>query len=441
MKKKVLSFLLACAITVTGVPGVGPALKAEAKDKEGSVLNIYSWNEEFKDIVEKNYPGYEAVDYNSGRIGDVTVNWNIISTYTDDYRTNLDMKLAGQSGASADDKIDMFLIEPDYAQDYLDTDYVLPVDKLGIKKNDMKDQFKYTKTLGSDSKGVLKALTWQCCPGTMIYNREIAKKVLGTDDPKKVQKYVSSWDKYNETAVKMVKKGYMMTATAEDSFRVYFNNTKAPWVKKGKIKIDKNVEKWAKDSKKLIDKGATTSGGMWFDQWTEGFYGNVFCYFGPKWFVDWCMHESESNSVAYNGGWAVTEGPQNFFWGSSFICAAKGTDNPTLVGNIMKTLTCDKKVMKNIAENNGDFVNNQKSMAEISAEGYKSNALGGQNPMPYYIKCAKKLKAQRSASVDTDCQIHYSMMIQDYFADYASYDQTLNSFYSIMKDLYPELRN
>ena len=31
--------------------------------------------------------------------------------------------------------------------------------------------------------GVQRGSTWQCCPGTMVYRRDIAKEVFGTDDP------------------------------------------------------------------------------------------------------------------------------------------------------------------------------------------------------------------------------------------------------------------
>ena len=437
MKKRVLSLLLACAVAVTGIPALNPAVKAEAKAKEGSVLNIYTWNEEFKTIVENHYPGYK-----DGKIGDVSVNWVVVPSDSGAYQDNLDMTLLNQNALDADDRVDMFLVEPDYALKYLDSDYVLPVSKLGIKKSSLKNQYKYTWDLGSDSKGNLKALTWQCCPGVMIYNREIAKEVLGTDDPKKVQKYVSSWDKYNQTAKKVAKKGYKMTATAQDTYRVYADNIKTPWVKKGALNVDKNVEAWVKDSKELIDAGATTSGGMWFEEWMQGFYGGVFCYFGPAWFVNFCMDYGWSgDSVANDGGWAVTEGPQNFFWGSSLICAAEGTDNPTLVAKIMKTLTCDAKVMKDIATDEGDFVNNNKTMAAISKAGYKSEILGGQNPLPVYMNCAKKLRYKNLSAYDTACDNGFQSEADRYFKGYVdSYAQLKKNFYTYMEDLYPELK-
>ena len=44
-------------------------------------------------------------------------------------------------------------------------------------------------------------------PGLFAYRRSIAKDVLGTDNPDKVQEALSSWDKFNSVAKKQLPKG------------------------------------------------------------------------------------------------------------------------------------------------------------------------------------------------------------------------------------------
>jgi hypothetical protein len=39
------------------------------------------------------------------------------------------------------------------------------------------------------------------------------------------------------------------------------------------------------------------------------------------------------------GGWGAAQGPQGFFWGGTWICAAQGTDNANLVKDIMLKMT------------------------------------------------------------------------------------------------------
>ena len=146
MKKKVLSTLLATAMVASILAGCGgsaeapaPAAEAPAATEEaapapaaeeeapaaeeaeapaadeGKVLNIYAWNEEFKSRITDHYANYEEVDATHGKIGDVDVVWNITPSDDNAYQNNLDATLLKQADAAADDKIDLFLVEADYA--------------------------------------------------------------------------------------------------------------------------------------------------------------------------------------------------------------------------------------------------------------------------------------------------------------------------------------
>lgn len=111
----------------------------------------------------------------------------------------------------------------------------MPVADLGITEDEVADQYQYTKDVMTDADGNLKGLSWQGCPGTMIYRRDIAKEVFGTDDPAEVQKKVADWDTFKATAEELKEKGYQMTSTVNDSYRVFSNNVSTPWVVDGKI--------------------------------------------------------------------------------------------------------------------------------------------------------------------------------------------------------------
>ena len=238
MKKKVLSALLTTAMLASMLVGCGnsndaPAVASseaapaasteaaastevastEAATEEGKVFNIYCWNEEFKSRLTDHYPGYEEVDGTTGKIGDITVKWNITPSDDNAYQNNLDATLLKQADAAADDKIDLFLVEADYALKYVDTDYTMAVSDLGITDSDLSKQYQYTKDVVTDSNGVLKGVSWQGCPGVLFYNRDAAKAVLGSDDPAEVQNYVKDWDTFNDTAKKMKDAGYTITSS------------------------------------------------------------------------------------------------------------------------------------------------------------------------------------------------------------------------------------
>lgn len=472
MKKKALSTLLAVSMVAGMVTGCGSsadqtaastdtatttsatateaaattettaATVAETPTDEGKVLNVYCWNDEFQRRVKAHYPGYEEVDATHGKIGDVEVVWNITPNADNAYQNNLDEALVNQESASADDKVDLFLIEADYALKYVDSEYTMPVADLGITDADTADQYQYTKDIVTDSNGVLKGLSWQGCPGVMFYSREIAKEVFGTDDPAEVQKKVCDWDTYRETADELKAAGYQIASSANDSYRVYSNNVTSKWVVDGKINIDDNIMKWVEVSKDLVDAGEVGTHDMWSDDWSKGFYpeGKVFGYFGPAWLVNFSMAADQEGSVGNQGGWAATEGPQGFFWGGTWICAATSTDNAATIKDIMLKLTCDEEIMKNIVVEDDDFVNNKPAMNAMAQDSsYSSKVLGGQNPLAMYCAGVEKLDLSNLSAYDQGCNEEFQRAMKNYFEGNATLDEAKDLFYKAVVEKYPEL--
>ncbi len=433
MKKRALTIVLASAMAAAmAVPALA----------DGSVLNIYCWNEEFKSRLTDHYPGYEEVDGTHGKIGDVDVVWTITPSADNAYQNNLDENLLAQADKADDEKIDLFLIESDYALKYVDTEYTMPIADLGITDDELADQYQYTKDIVTDSNGALKGVSWQGCPGVLIYNREIAKEVLGTDDPAEVQNSVADWATFNETAAKMAEAGYFMTSSVNDTYRVYSDNVAGPLVQDGKIILDDQIKAWIDDSKAMVDAGETNTYDLWSDDWSKGFYpeGKVFCYFGPAWFIDFCMAADTEGSVANAGGWAATEGPQGFCWGGTWIAAATGTDNPELVADIIRKLTTDVDIMTDIVKADNDFVNNKPAMEAMAAdESYGDAVLGGQNALAMFCAGAEKCDKSKISAYDQGYTEALQAAMKNYFEGNASYEEALDQFYKAVVEKYPEL--
>lgn len=447
--KKGLALVLAAVMTTAALAGCGSKPASDGGNTpnvsggaEGKVLNIYVWNEEFKSRVTDHYPGYVKVDDTNGKIGDVAVKWHITPNENNAYQNNLDETLLKQASAAADDKIDIFLVEADYALKYVDTEYTMPVKDLGVTDAELANQYKYTKDIVTDSKGVLKGVSWQGCPGVLIYNRAVAKDVFGTDDPAEVQKKVSDWATFEKTAEEVKAKGYKMVSGFDDTYRVFSNNVSSPWVVDGKIVIDDAIMDWVEQTKNFTDKGYNNKSTLWDPAWNKGFYpdGKVFCYFGPAWFIDFSMATDKDGSIAKAGGWAATEGPQGFFWGGTWICAATGTDNPTLVADIMRQLTTNETIMKEIVEKDNDFVNNKPAMEAMAKTDYKSNPLGGQNPLPMFAAGADKVDLSNLSPYDQGCNEEFQAAMKDYFNGNATLEAALANFKKNIVVKYPELK-
>lgn len=475
MKKKVISALLSVAMVATLLVGCGqsaapaeeapaateetaeeaPAAEEEAPAaeeateeaapaaEEGKVLNIRCWNEEFKTRITDHYPGYEEVDATHGKIGDVDVVWNITPSDDNAYQNALDAALLEQETAAADDKIDLFLVEADYALKYVDTEYTMPVKDLGITDDELSNQYQYTKDIVTDSNGVLKGVSWQGCPAILFYNREAAKEIFGSDDAETVQAKVADWDTFTATAEEVKAAGYNMTATVNDTYRVYSNNVSTPWVVDGKIVVDDNIKAWVDNSKKMVDAKQTTTEELWSDAWSAGFYpeGKVFCYFGPAWLINFSMAADVEGSIANQGGWGATVGPQGFYWGGTWICGATGTDNPSLVADIMRQMTCNEELMIDIVKADDDFVNNQSAMEKMASDAsYQSKVLGGINPLGLYAEGATKIDLSNLSPYDQGCNEEFQNAMKNYFDGNAkTYEEALEMFYKAVEEKYPEL--
>lgn len=410
---------------------------------EGKVLNIYAWNEEFKSRITDHYPGYEEVDATHGKIGDVDVVWTITPNNDNAYQNNLDQQLLKQADADAKDKIDIFLVEADYALKYSDTDYTMAVSDLGITDDELANQYDYTKKILEDSNGVLKGVSWQSTPGVLIYNRDIAKDMWGSDDPAEVQKHVSDWDTFYATGSELAAKGYKLTATVNDSYRVYSNNVSSKWVEDGKLNIDPQFKAWADAEKASFDAGQTTTGDLWSDEWSAGFYpdGKVFAYFGPAWLINFSMGQDDEKSIAHAGGWGATEGPQAFYWGGTWICAATGTDNPTLVADIMRKMTTDETILKDIVSKDSDCVNNKNVLTSLASDdSFGFSVLGGQNPFGLFTENVEKIDLSNLSAYDQGCNESFQKIMKDYFTgQYATYDEAIEAFKQDVATKYPAI--
>ena len=280
-----------------------------AKNKGGKVLNIYVWNDEFPSRFNDFY-----AKKNPKLLEGVKVNFIQTPNQDNAYQNKLDEALMNQATAKDDEKIDIICLEADYALKYVNSPYLLDVNKdIGLSKKDLANQYQYTKDVMTDSKGKLRGVSWQSTPGGFIYRRSYAKQVLGTDDPVKVQAMLSDWNKFDDVAAKMKAAGYFMLSGYDDAYRAFSDNIKSPWVKGNKIVVDPQIKRWIEQTKLYTEKGYNNKASLWSSESTQGMQkdGKVFGYFAVGWFIDFCMPHGDGSA---EGDWAFCEGPQGFSW-------------------------------------------------------------------------------------------------------------------------------
>lgn len=447
MKKKALAVLLTASVIAGTMGGAATIVHA---DEEGKVINIYSWNDEFRQRLEAVYPEVKETskDGTVTTLNDGTeIHWIINPNQDGVYQQKLDEALMNQADASADDKVDIFLSETDYVYKYTDAaaDVAMPLTDLGIDPDkDLADQYDFTKTTASDADGVQRGSTWQCCPGLLVYRRDIAKDVFGTDDPEEVDKKMKDWDTAKATAEELKAKGYYTFASYADTFRLYGNSISQPWVEDGAttVNVDQQVMNWIKDSKEWLDAGYLnkTVKGQWNDDWNKamGSESKVFAFLFPAWGIDFTL---KPNWDGEDGEWAVTNPPQEYNWGGSYIHAATGTDNPEHAKDIILALTGNKDNLLKISKDYSDFTNTKSGMQEVATDDtFASDFLGGQNPFEYFAPVAENIKIAPLSAYDQGCVELLQNAFSDYFQGQVDYDKAKSNFETAIKERYPEIQ-
>ena len=452
MKKRTVSILLATAMAAGSLTGCGGSNSGSAASggEEGKVINIYSWNNEFKERVEAVYP--EVAE--TSKDGTVTtlkdgteIHWIINPNQDGVYQQKLDEALLKQADADADDKVDIFLSETDYVNKYTDADadVAMPLKDLGIDpETDLADQYAFTKVTASDVNGTQRGSTWQCCPGLLVYRRDIARDVFGTDDPEAVGEKVKDWDTMKATAAELKAKGYFTFASYADTFRLYGNSIAEPWVKAGEnvIRVDQQIMNWISDSKEWLDAGYLdkTVKGQWNADWNQamGSSSQVFAFLFPAWGIDFTL---KPNWDGETGMWGVTNPPQEYNWGGSYVHACTGTDNPQHVKDIILAVTADKENLLKISRDFSDFTNTQTSMQAAAKDdaNFSSEFLGGQNAFKYFAPVAENIVIAPLSPYDQGCVELIQNSFSDYLQGQVDFDKAKANFETAIIERYPEI--
>ena len=431
----------------------------DSSDKSKNTLRIYCWNTEFKLRFDAAYAKggkykVETASYKDDKGKELTeikkidgkdIEWGQVENKDGAYQKALDEALKGQK--DSDNKVDMFLIEADYALKYTDskdTDYsglvALSPQDIGITDDDTKNMYDYTKDAVRDPiSGDVKALSWQATPGLLYYDVKMAKEVLGTDEPDKVQEFVKDWDTFKDTAKKMKDKGYIMLSSFADTFRVFGANMTAPWVTDKKLNLDPQMEAWIKQTKEFTDNGWNNKTDQWTPAWNADMTkdSKVFCFFMPSWGVDNCLYKQGGDAT--KGKWKATVGPAGWFWGGSWICGAVDSDNQDIVADIMKTMTCNTDVAKFLIDSVGEMVNNKEAVAQAK-DSYKNEYLGGQNHIALMSESADKIQLKGKISAyDQTCVEKLQGDMAEYFKGTASYDDCLKKWKQDVKAAYADI--
>ncbi len=303
---------------------------------------------------------------------------------------------------NAGDDVDLFVAEAGWILNYInDNSFSAPLSDLGISEDEYKDAYDYTVKIGTDNNGVLKGASWQAAAGGWAYNTDIAKEKLGIETPEAMQEAVKDWDAFMATAeqLKTATEGKVkMTATLGGLWQCFSTATGAAWVD-GTTLNTTAVKEFTTMAKDMVDKGYVNANvNQWTADWTNvGLGGETLGYF----YSTWCL--ASGAQLEQNGGnagnWNIVKGPQEYFWGGSWLCVSPNCDNATMAADFIRCFTVNADTMEQYALNSGDFTNNKVVMEKIVSEKSNSNALlGGQDQFAVFVDVAAGINMDASIS-------------------------------------------
>ena len=387
-KTKIIASIVALTCTM-GVLSAKPKANSSASPVSGK-LSVWSFTDEIDGMVNNSFkPTHPNVQV------ETTI------TPTQEFPGKLDAALAGEEECP-----DVIALEVAFVRKYVESGELLPLDDIYAEIK--KDLAEYPVKIGS-ADGHVYALSWQVCPGAMFYRRSLAKKYLGTDDPKKVQSFFTDPDKFLETAKLIKDKSFgrcYIVSSSDDLFNVYKGSRTQPWVADNQVVVDPAMSKYMEVCKILHEQEMCGNYGQWSQEWFAGLKGTlqdeegedkeVFCTFLPTWGLDFVL---KTNAPETSGDWAMIQGPAGYSWGGTWIGVYKGTKNPEAAKEMVKYFVSDPDFLTAYAVKTGDVVSNLKIQSKLKGK-YKEPYLKGQNHYKEFCDMAKTVNGSLVQGTD-----------------------------------------
>ena len=347
------------------------------------------------------------------------VDWSFFNLYdNDDYQSEGIYKYGN---ATINHSPDLVLL-PDNTDSIIDQSESISFTDI----KDLYDEIKpnlidYPEKLISNE-NTITAIPIQTYYGVLFYRRSLAKKYLGTDDPAKIQQYLSDWQKFVNTARLLNKKsnGRCKIVSSFDELMRSFNiPSKKFWLSKAVDTPDSEMNLYMDICKLLYDENLVYGTRMlkndnsftFYEGWIKGLKNQltdkngepveIFACFLPTWGLKYVLKESAPETA---GDWAMIEGPSPFYWESVCIAVTQKNLKTKKAKKFIKNLTTNEGFLKKWAINEGGMITNKNVINQLK-DSYSDPFLGNQKPFEIIYNLTKTVKID----LDTHQKVRWNL--------------------------------
>lgn len=444
--KKLIALLLACLMLV-GMAACAPAeSEGEGTTAGGSgettggaeqkpeKLVVWTLAEDLKNFAE-HYTEATGIE----------VEVNVIAPA--DYPTKLFTALGAQS-----DEVDIIVGEPQMLPDFFEAGFFADLSELDAEASEKLVSYIYEA--GKDVDGTLRALSYQVTPGSIIYRRDLAQEVFGTDDPEEIGKLFSSYDAILNAAAKLDAAGYDLFG--DTGALRWFANANTPWVKDGVLQMTDAQMGYFDTAVELYEKEYVAFAPEWSPAWYASMAGElpvnagwsaleeigedapttqIFSYIMPSWGAVIIRDNANDNK----GNFGVCKGITSFFGGGTFLGVNEFSKNKAAAVDFIKFCTLNEETSQWwIEKSNGDIVS-MKSVLEANKD-YENPSFGNQKTYAFFMEEAQNIDYSLVTRYDTEIGNAFGQAIVSVQTGEKDKETALRDFYTAVQAVYPEIQ-
>lgn len=412
--------------------GSADAGSSDAGTAEGGSLVVWTLADDLKQFAER-YKEQTGVD--------VTV--EVIAPA--DYPTKLTSALGAKS-----DEVDIIVGEPQMLGNFFEAGFFADLSSL---EADAKEQIvDYVYEAGKDESGVLRALSYQVTPGAIIYRRDLAQKIFGTDDPDEMSKKFKDFDTILQTAEEVKAAGYRIFSDS-GNLRWYANAGSA-WVVDGVLQVSDAKLGYMDAAVKLYQDELVAFAPEWSAAWYASMGGplplnagwsdlaelgdadmtEIFAYSLPSWGA--LIVRDNANDL--KGNFGVCSGPCSYFGGGTFIGVNAYSKNQELAADFVRFCTLNEETAQWWLEtSNGDVVSN-KAVLEANQD-YENESFGNQKTYEFYLKEAQNIDYSVVTKYDDTIGGFWGSSIEAIQKGEMTKEEAIEDFYMQVEVTFPEI--